>query len=126
MVAMNWSNQSYRDFMIKMVSYLEPRYEPAGTIIFQELEEVNEILFIDRGVVDVGYEINKERKFCIRHSHHVVIGAYNVTFNKRAVFVYRCKRDCHGYFIRRENWHDCLDVDDYIKETIKSNVKEQY
>jgi hypothetical protein len=77
-------------------------------------------------VVDVGYEINKDRKFCIRHSHHVVIGAYNVTFNKRAVFVYRCKQDCSGYFIRRENWKDCLEIDPYIEETIKSNVKFQY
>ena len=112
--------------MIQMLQSLEPRYEKRGTILFEELEEISEILFINKGMVDVGYEINKQKKYCIRHTDKVVIGAYNCTFNKRAVFIYKCKQACQGYFIRKEAWNELLDMDQYIGTTIKQNVKDEY
>jgi hypothetical protein len=33
-----------------------------------------------------------------------VIGAYGATFNKRALFIYRTKTQCEGFFIRKRNW----------------------
>jgi zinc protease len=30
-----------------------------------------------------------------------VIGAYNCTFSERSLFVYRCRTDCQGYYIRK-------------------------
>lgn len=37
---------------------LLPRYEKAGTILFAENEEVNELIFISKGNVDVGFTLN--------------------------------------------------------------------
>lgn len=54
-----WSDQNYREFMMKVLTSLEPRREKAGSILFEELEEVNETFFISQGSVDIGYEINK-------------------------------------------------------------------
>lgn len=43
-----------------------------------------------------------------------MVGAYNVSFNKRSVFIYKCSTDCQGYFIRKENWHVILAKDKHI------------
>ena len=42
-----WQDQSYKDFMFMFLKALEPRREAAGTIILEQLEGVNEILFIE-------------------------------------------------------------------------------
>ena len=38
-----------------ILTNLKPRFEKQGEILFEELEEVNEILFISKGEVDIGY-----------------------------------------------------------------------
>jgi hypothetical protein len=45
--------------MMAILTHLEPRHELKGSIIFEELEEVEEIIFVQKGFVDIGYEINK-------------------------------------------------------------------
>lgn len=32
--------------MLKVLQHLEPRFEKAGTHIFEELDEINEVVFI--------------------------------------------------------------------------------
>jgi hypothetical protein len=39
---------------------LEPRQELAETVIFGELDEINEVIFFIRGQVDVGFEFNRK------------------------------------------------------------------
>ena len=34
----NWTHDNYRDFMINVITRLEPRFERRGTIIANELE----------------------------------------------------------------------------------------
>ena len=41
--------------MISVLTHLEPRHEKAGTTIVDELEEFNEIIFISKGTVLIGY-----------------------------------------------------------------------
>lgn len=43
----DWDDQVYRDFMIALLQNLEPRVEEKGTILYQELEEISEIIFIE-------------------------------------------------------------------------------
>jgi hypothetical protein len=52
--------------MIKIMTYLEPRIEKAGSVLFEELDEINEVIFIMMGTIEIGFEINKTRKFVIR------------------------------------------------------------
>jgi len=61
-----WDDDEYREFMIKLLLNLNPRYEPAGSVLFEELEEVNEMIFISKGQVDVGYSLNNEVKYVLR------------------------------------------------------------
>ena len=49
--------------MIQTSQFLEPRIEVAGITLFDELDEVNEIIFIMQGTVDMGFELNKMRNY---------------------------------------------------------------
>lgn len=103
-----WEDQSYREFMLQILTHLWPRFEHKGTVLFEELEEISEVIFLSKGLVDIGYEINKKKKYVMRFTDQVVIGAYNCCFNTRASFIYRCKSDCSGYSIRKSDWKRIL------------------
>ena len=101
---MNWDDQCYRDFMIHLLENLEPRTEPSGTILYKTIEEVEGIFFIEKGSVDIGFEINRDTKFIIRLQKGGVIGAYNMTYHTKTIFMYRvCETYC-GLTIRKDNW----------------------
>lgn len=54
-----WENSTYRNFMFDLLQVLEPRVQQRNEIIFQELEEVNEVIFFTSGSIDIGFEINR-------------------------------------------------------------------
>lgn len=54
-----WDDVMYQNFMIKILKSLEPRIFQRQETIYVELDEVNEILFIEQGEYDIGYEVNK-------------------------------------------------------------------
>lgn len=62
-----WFDCNYRDFMINILQNLEPIYHSKGTQIAGELDEFGEVLFVEKGLIYIGYEINKHRKFCVKY-----------------------------------------------------------
>jgi hypothetical protein len=52
--------------MEALLYQLEPRREEKGVVIFDELDEVNEAIFMEKGWIDVGFEINRKQSFVIR------------------------------------------------------------
>ena len=53
-----WYDPEYSKFMVELLENLHPRIEPANTIILKELDEQNEVIFIEDGAYKVGFEIN--------------------------------------------------------------------
>ena len=50
-----------------------------------------------------------------------------MTYKKRAMFNYKTKTECSGYFIRRSNWIELLDGGyDYIMPEFKEKIKTTY
>ena len=45
----NWSDQIYRDFMMQILQKLEPRLMGKNQMIFEELDDINEIIFVQKG-----------------------------------------------------------------------------
>ena len=86
-----WEDQIYRDFMIEVLTMLEPRYESSMTQLFRTIEEVQEIFFIVKGSIEVGFEINREPKYVVRLGPGGVIGIFNITYNRKTMFNYRVK-----------------------------------
>ena len=83
---------------------LEPIHTCSNTILFNELEEVDEVLFFTKGIHDIGYELNTEKIFVLRYENSNPLGAYNVTFDERSEYIYKTHTDCDGFFIRRNKW----------------------
>lgn len=121
-----WDDQIYREFMISILCNLEPRREKRGAILFEELEEIAEIFFVSQGTIDIGYEINRQRKFVLRQTDKLVIGAYNCCFNTRSLFIFKCKSESSGYFIRKQNWINILNESPEIEDYIKMNIEKDY
>ena len=105
---------------------LEPRFEMEGTILFEELGEINEIIFVKDGQMEVGFDINKIRKYVYRYESKYVIGAYNCTFNERSLFVYRCRTNCKGYYIRKNAWKLLIDSFPTIRDIMQKQIKEEF
>ena len=99
--------------MIKIVRTLEPRRLDAGKIIYKTIQEVDEIYFIEKGSVDIGFEINREPNYVIRLQKGGVVGIYNVTFDKKTVFIYKVKTCFEGFSIRKSNWKQIIYSSDH-------------
>jgi hypothetical protein len=61
-----WHNEDYQNFMVHFLSKLETIYIEKGTIIFDEMEQVNTVFFLQDASIDLGYDINKITKFASR------------------------------------------------------------
>jgi hypothetical protein len=75
--------------------------------LYNELDEVNEVIFFNKGDFDVGFEINRERYFVVRYQNNQnanIIGAYGATFNKRSKFIYKTASYCEGFYVRKTKW----------------------
>lgn len=90
--------------MITLLKALEPFSIPSKELLYQELDDVNVIHFVEDGMYDLGFEINKVRKFKLRLSSSTLIGAFNICFNKRMNYLLRTHSTIKGQFIRKSSW----------------------
>ena len=110
------------------MSNLKPRRERPGEILIDELDSVLSVIFIQSGVIAIGYEINKINVGVWRNneSQALMIGAYNCTFNKRAIFFYKTETEVTGYYMTKLEWQTLLENFPMIAENFKKNVIEDY
>ena len=103
--------------------------ESENQIIYEELDEFNEVIFVMEGSYLVGYSINNKQEFLPEKQIRNVIGAYGVTFGKRSLFIYKTFENISGYFIRKNKWLEIIDNDDHqdiiklYKVQLKNNFK---
>ena len=124
----NWEDQVYREFMIGVLRLLEPRSEDNGTMIYLTIQEVEEMFFIMNGTIDIGFEESRTTKYVLRLPKRNVIGAFNCTFNKKTLFMYKVSKKIEAYTIRKQKWLEHINNDEFkdIVQTLKSNVRENY
>ena len=87
-----WADFYYRKFINELIMILEPIQFGKNEILINELEEFNQIYFIRKGHFLVGYEMNKEKKYCLSFKNNQV--AYGMTFLKRSEAIYKTKSRC--------------------------------
>ena len=122
----SWEDQKYRDFITDMIMCLEPRMEYSNTVIILELEEFNEVLFFNKGSIDIGFEINRKKKFVMRKLNSIVIADHGCTFNHQSNFIYKTHSACEGYSIRKEKWNKLLSEDTEITQQLKKRISVNY
>lgn len=85
------------------------------------MEEVSEIFIMMRGEVKIGFRLNHRQSYALK-GDDMLFGAYNMTFNKRSLYVFRISAKCkenNGYFIRRKNWHTLINDKSMMDENKK-------
>jgi len=122
----SWENYIYQQFMMQILRSLEPRRELGDTILFKELEDIDEVIFFPRGVYDIGYSFGGEIKYKLRFTNRALIGAYPVTFGKKTEYVYRTVTTCRGFFIRKSNWKNIMNHHEEITDQFKAAIMNQY
>ena len=90
--------------MVQIFKYLDPRREFSDTIFVKELDDFSEIMFFNRGTVDIGFEVNRKVKFVLRKQNSIVIADHGCTFNHKSCFIYKAKTVCEGFAIKKLNW----------------------
>jgi hypothetical protein len=107
-----WDDPSYKNFMSKILSNLEPIQYQKEELIMDELDEVNQVIFILRDAYHVGFYINKGVQYKLKLKQFS-IGDYFITFNMKSQYAYKAACQCSGYFIRRKNWYAILNDPDH-------------
>lgn len=85
--------------MTQLLRSLQPRYEPAGHIILEEMQECLEIVFAMKGTIGIGFEINKARHYAVKMQNGCVIGGFNVTFFRCSNYIWKCMDAMEGFFL---------------------------
>ena len=112
--------------MISLLSCLQPRFEKKRTVLYDELDEFIEIIFVQKGEIVICYEINKIRKYCIRYKDKCVVGGYGATFNQRSAFIYTTLTDIHGLSITKQNWNELLEENEDVAASMRGNLLMDY
>jgi hypothetical protein len=99
-----WEDSVYREFMVEILMCLKPRRALKGEIMFRPLESVDEVIFLEKGSIDIGFVLNDIPKNVVRLSQGGVIGVFNVTFNLKTRFLYTCFHTAQTYGIKKADW----------------------
>ena len=109
----SWNDQQYREFMTKILSKLEPRQEEVDVILYNELDDFYEILYFNRGQIDIGFEINRKKYFVLRQKKNIIVAAYGCTFNINSQYIYKTHTVCSGFSLRKKHWQAVLNQDEF-------------
>ena len=58
-----FDDKDYANFITGMFQHLEITVVPPETIVIGELEECNELLFVQNGTYKMGFEVNKRQYY---------------------------------------------------------------
>ena len=112
--------------MMELLMLLEPYRNFKKTVLFDELGEFTEVLFIGKGTVLVGYEINKETRYCLKYDNYCVLGGYEIMYQQRSAYIYTAMTNIQGYSVRRHNWLSLMDNHPEIATCVKMNTFQNY
>ena len=113
---------------MKILGFLEPRYEPKGSVIYKTVDEVEEMYFVMSGSINIGFEFNRSIKDVLRLTSGSVIGAYNCTYNKKTIFNYSVHSNLDSFIIRNSKWFAFIN-DNYFNELaipMRKNITDNY
>ncbi|TNV72556.1 hypothetical protein FGO68_gene14318 [Halteria grandinella] len=121
-----WGDKVYSSFMIKLLQHLEPRQFKKKDVIFRDLEEVDEILFVVKGEFAIGYTVNNQEYLALKMKERNVIGDISIMFRRRSEFLYRAlsRIDCQA--IRKHMFYEILDKYKEFGMRLKARAFYQY
>lgn len=80
----NWSDEIYSNFMMQLLTFLEPVFFDKMNVIEDVFEEANQIFFMVKGTMVVGYELDSNKYYCIKIHDKGIIGIQGVIFSQKS------------------------------------------
>jgi hypothetical protein len=71
--------------------------------IYNELDEIEKVVYLHEGKFDIGYEINRKRFYVVRFEK-TSIAEFEMVYERRIYFQLRSYTVCKGVFIRKIDW----------------------
>lgn len=87
---------------------------------------ISEVIFIEQGIIDIGFEVTRKPRWVLRLGTGSLIGAYYCCENVNTLFVTRCRTDVHGFYMRKHTWLELLDDFEEIGSFLREKVRIQY
>lgn len=84
-----WKDGLYSAFMMALMRNLEPRRFVKGDVILNDMEEVEEVIFVCSGEYAIGYMLNDRLRMAVKLGARSVIGDHSVVLKKQSEFVYQ-------------------------------------
>ena len=119
-------NEMYESFIIMFLNLLEVRMFEPGQLIADELDECQEMLFIEAGIYSVGYWINNKPKLRFRFGVPTVIGGFQLSYNRRFDFLYKAYVEMRCLAIRRSSYNKLLAKHPKFMFDMKMKVQQHY
>ena len=98
------NDTQYRVFMIQLFKSLNPLQITRDTKILSELSDVSQAIYVMKGKYRVGYEVNKNETLKMQLTLGSIIGAFECSYDRRSIYIYRAHTDIEGYFITKRCW----------------------
>lgn len=128
----DWSDLIFQGFMLNLFKALEPRFYEPKEIILGELEESMEMIFVtsngnDIARYDVGYELNKVLKLRLTFGERTIIGAFNMCFGQRSMFVYKVgAKEMTGLAVRRKAWKELVEDYEHFQDCMEMKFLDHF
>lgn len=106
--------------MIKFLSKLVVRIFPPKFTLAEEMDECLEILFVERGLYKVGYEINNQLFFRRHLGMFTNIGGFQVSYDMRFNYFYKAITEIKCLAISKINYKSVFDEFSDFKCQIKN------
>lgn len=101
---LTFDNDQYLGFMIDLLDSLEYRAYQPGVLLANELDECEEVLFVQQGKYNIGYQINNKVYYRKQLGKYSIMGGFQIMFNQRFQFLYKCCSLIKGLSIRKERF----------------------
>jgi hypothetical protein len=62
------------------------------------------VIYVIKGKYRVGYEVNRKENLKMQFTKGSKIGAFECSYDKRSIYVYRAVSELEGFFITKRNW----------------------
>ena len=73
-------------------------------MIHGELSDVSTVIYVMSGKYRIGYEVNKNETLKMQQTKGSMIGAFECSYDRRSIYIYRARTDIEGYFITKRSW----------------------
>lgn len=116
-----WEDTQYSQFMMQILSKLEPRFYQADDYILLEGDEVNEQIFViphtnsstfqklKVGKYTIGFTEGNKRYFHLKFGKSTIVGGYENTFAKNSLYFYKALNFIDAYGLRTESLMPIMD-----------------